>query len=107
VDDRHTVVRYCGGNGNGNGDGDGSGVCQKRWFYLNNEFMIYKKDQKAGDKDVKGAIDLSEVEAVEVSPKRDIDVVSAEERRRRRRRRGRAVCVCIGVSMRCCLCLWL
>lgn len=80
------MVRYCGGNGNGDGDGDGSGVWQKRWFYVNNEFMIYKKDQKAGGKDVKGAIDLSEVEAVEVSPKRDIDVVSAEERRRRRRR---------------------
>ena len=91
------MVRYCGGNGNGNGDGDGSGVWQKRWFYLNNEFMIYKKDQKAGDKDVKGAIDLSEVEAVVVSPKRDIDVVSAEERRRRRRGRGRG---CVRVHWR-------
>lgn len=38
--------------------------------------MIYKKDQKASDKDIKGAIDLSEVETVEVSAKGDIDVVS-------------------------------
>jgi hypothetical protein len=53
-----------------------AGVWQKRWFYLNNEFLIYKKDRKAASSDIKGAIDLSEVDTVAVSAKGDMDVVS-------------------------------
>ena len=53
-----------------------AGVWQKRFFYLNNEFLIYKKEKKDKPKDIKGAIDLSEVDTVEVSPKGDLDVVS-------------------------------
>lgn len=49
---------------------------QKRWFYLNNEFLIYKKDKKTPSDDIKGAIDISQVDTVEVSVKGDMDVVS-------------------------------
>lgn len=54
-----------------------AGVWQKRFFYLNNEFLIYKKDKKNAAKDLKGAIDISEVDTVEVSPKGDMDVVGS------------------------------
>lgn len=47
---------------------------QKRFFYLNNEFLIYKKDKKATE--IKGTVDIAEVDSVEVSAKGDIDVVS-------------------------------
>jgi hypothetical protein len=40
-----------------------SNVWQMRYFYINNEFLIYKKDSAAGDKDIKGALDVSDMTA--------------------------------------------
>lgn len=38
-----------------------SNIWQTRYFYLNNEFLIYKKDSAAGDKDIKGALDVTDM----------------------------------------------
>lgn len=38
------------------------GFWQKRWFYLNNQFLIYKKDEVTPD--VKGVLSLHEISFV-------------------------------------------
>ena len=40
------------------------GIWQKRYFALNNDYLVYKKDSNAGT--IKGAFDLQEVESVAV-----------------------------------------
>ena len=43
-----------------------SNIWQTRFFYLNNEFLIYKKDSAASDKDIKGVLDVTDM--VHASP---------------------------------------
>ena len=35
------------------------GIWQKRWFYLRNQFLVYKKDEFA--KEIKGVLGLHEI----------------------------------------------
>jgi hypothetical protein len=41
------------------------GFWQKRWFYLNNQFLIYKKDENATEN--KGVLSLHEISAIKTN----------------------------------------
>lgn len=48
------------------------GVWQKRYFYLNNEFLIYKKDNSATE--IKGAVDVGNADTFEANSKGDLTI---------------------------------
>jgi hypothetical protein len=50
------------------------GIWQTRYFYLNNDFIIYKKDS-GSSAEIKGVIDLGEMRTMVVTPKGDITLV--------------------------------
>lgn len=49
------------------------GVWQKRYFYFNNEFLVYKKESSSPASDIKGVIDINGVATVNQVDK-DIDI---------------------------------
>ena len=52
-----------------------SNIWQTRYFYLNNEYLIYKKDSSATDKDIKGVLDVSDMVTAQCSGGTDIEIV--------------------------------
>lgn len=49
-------------------------VWQKRYFYLNNDYLIYKKDSFTPNSDLKGVIDIRDIATVTSLTKGDIDI---------------------------------
>lgn len=49
------------------------GVWQTRYFYLNNDFLIYKKDSRSTD--IKGVVDVGDISSLSSTPKGDLTVV--------------------------------
>jgi hypothetical protein len=49
-------------------------VWQKRFFYLNNDYLIYKKDESTPNTDLKGVIDVREIASVMSLTKGDISI---------------------------------
>lgn len=49
------------------------GVWQTRYFYLNNDFLIYKKDNRSTE--IKGVVDIGDIGSLTSSPKGDLNLV--------------------------------
>ncbi len=52
------------------------GVWQRRYFCLNNEFLIYKKDSGSGPADIKGVVDISDISTISLIGKSDVDIAT-------------------------------